>query len=187
MSLLLCIHRFTNVIIPDTLPSPCLSSSLLSYLSWGPTADLSARMEVALSAPQTLSEPLRRGTPLPLSQLVEESRSRANVPNRLLESSTSETLWYDAFILSLDFDVEKPAFSVLQKAHYVSLIVFFPLQKPMPNWKATAWSKQSPRCCTSVGLSWEMITWRSWWGKHFLIYLPHFPFTGYIGQLIWVI
>ncbi|XP_042369202.1 cilia- and flagella-associated protein 221 isoform X2 [Plectropomus leopardus] len=43
-------------------------------------------MEVALFAPQTLSEPLRRGTPLPLSQLVEESRSRANIPNHLLES-----------------------------------------------------------------------------------------------------
>uniref|UniRef100_A0A7N6ANU4 Uncharacterized protein n=1 Tax=Anabas testudineus TaxID=64144 RepID=A0A7N6ANU4_ANATE len=33
-----------------------------------------------------LSEPQRRGTPLPLSQLVEESRSRANIPNHLLES-----------------------------------------------------------------------------------------------------
>ncbi|XP_041822424.1 cilia- and flagella-associated protein 221 [Chelmon rostratus] len=43
-------------------------------------------MEVALSAPQMLSGPLRRGTPLPLSQLVEESRSRANIPNHLLES-----------------------------------------------------------------------------------------------------
>ncbi|XP_076008549.1 cilia- and flagella-associated protein 221 [Genypterus blacodes] len=44
-------------------------------------------MEVALRAPQTLSEPLRRGTPLPLNQLVEErSRSRASVPNHLLES-----------------------------------------------------------------------------------------------------
>ncbi|XP_049919028.1 cilia- and flagella-associated protein 221 isoform X2 [Epinephelus moara] len=43
-------------------------------------------MEVALSAPQILSEPLRRGTPLPLSQLVEDSRSRASVPNHLLES-----------------------------------------------------------------------------------------------------
>ncbi|XP_026219419.1 cilia- and flagella-associated protein 221 [Anabas testudineus] len=43
-------------------------------------------MEVALSGPQILSEPQRRGTPLPLSQLVEESRSRANIPNHLLES-----------------------------------------------------------------------------------------------------
>ncbi|CAG5932512.1 unnamed protein product [Menidia menidia] len=43
-------------------------------------------MEVALSGPQILSEPLRRGTPLPLSQLVEESRSRASIPNHLLES-----------------------------------------------------------------------------------------------------
>ncbi|GLD68476.1 cilia- and flagella-associated protein 221 isoform X1 [Lates japonicus] len=43
-------------------------------------------MEVAVSAPQILSEPQRRGTPLPLSQLVEESRSRANIPNHLLES-----------------------------------------------------------------------------------------------------
>uniref|UniRef100_UPI003AAC5FD2 cilia- and flagella-associated protein 221 n=1 Tax=Centroberyx gerrardi TaxID=166262 RepID=UPI003AAC5FD2 len=44
-------------------------------------------MEVALSAPQSLSEPLRRRrTPLPLGQLVEESRSRASVPNHLLES-----------------------------------------------------------------------------------------------------
>uniref|UniRef100_A0A3Q2PWD2 Cilia and flagella associated protein 221 n=1 Tax=Fundulus heteroclitus TaxID=8078 RepID=A0A3Q2PWD2_FUNHE len=32
-------------------------------------------MEVAPSGPQTLSEPHRRGTPLPLSQLVEETRS----------------------------------------------------------------------------------------------------------------
>uniref|UniRef100_A0A7N8XB94 Uncharacterized protein n=1 Tax=Mastacembelus armatus TaxID=205130 RepID=A0A7N8XB94_9TELE len=43
-------------------------------------------MEVALSAPQIPSEPVRRGTPLPLSQLVEESRSRVNIPNHLLES-----------------------------------------------------------------------------------------------------
>lgn len=43
-------------------------------------------MEVALSSPQTLSEPLRRGTPLPLSQLVEETGSRASIPNHLLES-----------------------------------------------------------------------------------------------------
>ncbi|XP_071320314.1 cilia- and flagella-associated protein 221 isoform X2 [Trachinotus anak] len=43
-------------------------------------------MEVAISAPQILSEPLRRGTPLPLNQLVEESRSRGNIPNHLLES-----------------------------------------------------------------------------------------------------
>ncbi|XP_070787047.1 cilia- and flagella-associated protein 221 [Enoplosus armatus] len=45
-------------------------------------------MEVAHSAPHVLSEPLRRGTPLPLSQLVEESRSRADVPNHLLESKS---------------------------------------------------------------------------------------------------
>ncbi|XP_042261354.1 cilia- and flagella-associated protein 221 [Thunnus maccoyii] len=43
-------------------------------------------MEVALSGPQIFPEPLRRGTPLPLSQLVEESSSRANIPNHLLES-----------------------------------------------------------------------------------------------------
>ncbi|XP_034407877.1 cilia- and flagella-associated protein 221 [Cyclopterus lumpus] len=43
-------------------------------------------MEVAPPAPQTLREPLRRRTPRPLSQLVEESRSRANFPNHLLES-----------------------------------------------------------------------------------------------------
>ncbi|KAM8903558.1 cilia- and flagella-associated protein 221 isoform 2-T3 [Spinachia spinachia] len=43
-------------------------------------------MEVALAASQTLWKPLRRGTPLPLGQLVEESRSRANTPNHLLES-----------------------------------------------------------------------------------------------------
>uniref|UniRef100_UPI0037E83F04 cilia- and flagella-associated protein 221 n=1 Tax=Semicossyphus pulcher TaxID=241346 RepID=UPI0037E83F04 len=42
-------------------------------------------MEVALSDPQILSEPLRRGAPLPLSQLV-ESRSRSNIPKHLLES-----------------------------------------------------------------------------------------------------
>ncbi|XP_075951224.1 cilia- and flagella-associated protein 221 [Anarhichas minor] len=43
-------------------------------------------MQVAPAAPQTPPEPLRRGAPLPLSQLVEESRSRANTPNHLLES-----------------------------------------------------------------------------------------------------
>ncbi|KAG8004627.1 hypothetical protein GBF38_008963 [Nibea albiflora] len=43
-------------------------------------------MEVALSASQIHSEPLRRRTPLPLNQLVEESRSRSNIPNHLLES-----------------------------------------------------------------------------------------------------
>ncbi|XP_072225663.1 cilia- and flagella-associated protein 221 [Leuresthes tenuis] len=42
-------------------------------------------MEVALSGPQIHSESPRRGTPLPLSQLVEQS-SRASVPNHLLES-----------------------------------------------------------------------------------------------------
>ncbi|XP_068446413.1 cilia- and flagella-associated protein 221 isoform X2 [Clinocottus analis] len=43
-------------------------------------------MEVALAAPQTPMEPLRMGTPRPLSQLVQESRSSANIPNHLLES-----------------------------------------------------------------------------------------------------
>ncbi|XP_056157076.1 cilia- and flagella-associated protein 221 [Lampris incognitus] len=43
-------------------------------------------MELVLSAPHSLSEPLRRGTPLPLGQLVEEGRPRASVPNHLLES-----------------------------------------------------------------------------------------------------
>lgn len=45
-----------------------------------------ARMEIALSALQILSEPLRRGTSLPLSQLVEESKSRA--PSRQPDPST---------------------------------------------------------------------------------------------------
>ncbi|XP_037617594.1 cilia- and flagella-associated protein 221 isoform X1 [Sebastes umbrosus] len=43
-------------------------------------------MEVALSATGVLPQPLRRGTPLPLSQLVEESQSGARGPNHLLES-----------------------------------------------------------------------------------------------------
>ncbi|XP_059183689.1 cilia- and flagella-associated protein 221 isoform X2 [Centropristis striata] len=43
-------------------------------------------MEPLISAPQTQSEPLRRGTPLPLSQLVEERRSGTNFPNHLLDS-----------------------------------------------------------------------------------------------------
>ncbi|KAA8579571.1 hypothetical protein FQN60_006664 [Etheostoma spectabile] len=43
-------------------------------------------MEVAFSSPQVVPESLRRGPPLPLSQLVEESRSTSNVPNHLLES-----------------------------------------------------------------------------------------------------
>ncbi|MEQ2220562.1 hypothetical protein ILYODFUR_006694 [Ilyodon furcidens] len=43
-------------------------------------------MEVAPSGPQTLSEAHRRGTPLPLSQLVEETRSRASIPTHLLDS-----------------------------------------------------------------------------------------------------
>uniref|UniRef100_A0A8D3E782 Uncharacterized protein n=1 Tax=Scophthalmus maximus TaxID=52904 RepID=A0A8D3E782_SCOMX len=47
------------------------------------------RMAVAPSAPQVrTSEPLRRGTPLPLSQLVEEEggRRRASIPDHLLDS-----------------------------------------------------------------------------------------------------
>ncbi|KAM3585207.1 uncharacterized protein V6R79_010217 [Siganus canaliculatus] len=40
-------------------------------------------MEVALSTSQMFSEPLRRGTPLPLSPLVEETRNKANIPNHL--------------------------------------------------------------------------------------------------------
>ncbi|XP_054479993.1 cilia- and flagella-associated protein 221 [Anoplopoma fimbria] len=43
-------------------------------------------MEVAPATLQTPLEPLRRGTPLPLSQLVEESRSGAQITNPLLES-----------------------------------------------------------------------------------------------------
>ncbi|KAM4560585.1 cilia- and flagella-associated protein 221 [Odontesthes bonariensis] len=43
-------------------------------------------MEVALSGPEIHSEPPRRGAPLPLSQLVEQSSSRASIPNHLLES-----------------------------------------------------------------------------------------------------
>lgn len=41
---------------------------------------------MAPSGPQTLSEPHRRGTPLPLSQLVEDTRSRASISNPLLDS-----------------------------------------------------------------------------------------------------
>lgn len=51
------------------------------------------RMEVALSAPQSLSEPLRRGTPLPLSQLVEENRDKAHILWNPLESSTVQCGW----------------------------------------------------------------------------------------------
>lgn len=51
------------------------------------------RMEVALSAPQSLSEPLRRGTPLPLSQLVEENRGKAHTLWNPLESSTVQRGW----------------------------------------------------------------------------------------------
>uniref|UniRef100_A0A3Q2GR55 Uncharacterized protein n=1 Tax=Cyprinodon variegatus TaxID=28743 RepID=A0A3Q2GR55_CYPVA len=43
-------------------------------------------LAVAPSGSLRLSEPHRRGTPLPLSQLVEETRSRASVPNHLLET-----------------------------------------------------------------------------------------------------
>ncbi|XP_029025636.2 cilia- and flagella-associated protein 221 [Betta splendens] len=43
-------------------------------------------MEVVQAGPQILPAPQRRGTPLPLSQLVEESRSRASIPNHLLTS-----------------------------------------------------------------------------------------------------
>ncbi|XP_027867106.1 cilia- and flagella-associated protein 221 isoform X1 [Xiphophorus couchianus] len=42
-------------------------------------------MEVATPVPQTLSEPQRKGTSLPLSQLVEQTRSKA-LPNHLLDS-----------------------------------------------------------------------------------------------------
>nr|XP_040032529.1 cilia- and flagella-associated protein 221 isoform X1 [Gasterosteus aculeatus aculeatus]XP_040032538.1 cilia- and flagella-associated protein 221 isoform X1 [Gasterosteus aculeatus aculeatus] len=55
-------------------------------------------MEVAPAAPQTLWKPLRRGTPLPLGQLVEQSRSRANTPNRLLESKIFSKLKSNSLI-----------------------------------------------------------------------------------------
>lgn len=53
----------------------------LSFWPW-PT------MEVALSAPQSLS----RGAALPLSQLMEENRGTAHIPNPL-ESSTVHCCW----------------------------------------------------------------------------------------------
>uniref|UniRef100_A0AAX7VSI7 Uncharacterized protein n=1 Tax=Astatotilapia calliptera TaxID=8154 RepID=A0AAX7VSI7_ASTCA len=57
-----------------------------------------ARMEVALSGPQTLSEPLRRRASLPLSQLVEATQSRGNIPNHLLESKIYANLKSNSLI-----------------------------------------------------------------------------------------
>ncbi|XP_026015848.1 cilia- and flagella-associated protein 221 isoform X1 [Astatotilapia calliptera] len=55
-------------------------------------------MEVALSGPQTLSEPLRRRASLPLSQLVEATQSRGNIPNHLLESKIYANLKSNSLI-----------------------------------------------------------------------------------------
>ncbi|XP_070711423.1 cilia- and flagella-associated protein 221 [Pempheris klunzingeri] len=78
-------------------------------------------MEVALSAPQILSEPLRRGTPLPLSQLVEESRSTANIPNHLLESKIYAKLKSNSLIQAeppvlhfSGFELEKDYMKILK-------------------------------------------------------------------------
>ncbi|KAM8722681.1 cilia- and flagella-associated protein 221 [Acanthopagrus schlegelii] len=78
-------------------------------------------MEVALSAPRSLSEPLRRGTPLPLSQLVEESRSRDNIPNHLLESKIYAKLKSNSLIQAeppelhfSGFELEKDYIKILK-------------------------------------------------------------------------
>ncbi|KAL6115391.1 cfap221 [Pungitius sinensis] len=55
-------------------------------------------MEVAPAASQTLWKPFRRGTSLPLGQLVEESRSRANTPNHLLETKIFSKLKKNSLI-----------------------------------------------------------------------------------------
>ncbi|XP_075871878.1 cilia- and flagella-associated protein 221 isoform X2 [Nelusetta ayraudi] len=47
-------------------------------------------MEVALSAQRMLSEPLRRGTSLPLTQLVEKTKARAGVPKGRPDSKVKQ-------------------------------------------------------------------------------------------------
>ncbi|XP_073318608.1 cilia- and flagella-associated protein 221 [Pagrus major] len=78
-------------------------------------------MEVALAAPRSLSEPLRRGTPVPLSQLVEESRSRDNIPNHLLESKIYAKLKSNSLIQAeppelhfSGFELEKDYIKILK-------------------------------------------------------------------------
>ncbi|KAM6957961.1 LOW QUALITY PROTEIN: cilia- and flagella-associated protein 221 [Tautogolabrus adspersus] len=56
-------------------------------------------MDTVLSAPQMLSRSLQRVTPMmPLSQLVEESRSTSNIPNHLLESKLFDKLKSNSLI-----------------------------------------------------------------------------------------
>ncbi|XP_029302570.1 cilia- and flagella-associated protein 221 [Cottoperca gobio] len=87
-------------------------------------------MEVALSAPQILSEPLRSGTPRPLSQLVEESRSRANIPNHLLESKIYAKLKSNSLIQAdppelhfSGFDLGKDCIKILKLINISSEVV----------------------------------------------------------------
>nr|XP_046238673.1 cilia- and flagella-associated protein 221 isoform X2 [Scatophagus argus] len=78
-------------------------------------------MEVALSGPQIPSEPLRRGTPLPLGQLVEETRNRANIPNHLLQSKIYAKLKSNSLIQAeppvlhfSGFELEKDYIKILK-------------------------------------------------------------------------
>lgn len=55
---------------------------------------------MALSAQRMLSEPLRRGTSLPLTQLVEKTKARAGVPKGRPDSS-SKTIPFSFFFFIL--------------------------------------------------------------------------------------
>uniref|UniRef100_A0A672YC52 Uncharacterized protein n=1 Tax=Sphaeramia orbicularis TaxID=375764 RepID=A0A672YC52_9TELE len=71
-----------------------------------------AKMEVTCSAPQMFTEPHRRGTPLPLNPLVEENRSRANVPNHLLESKVYAKLKSNSLIQAEPAEVHFSGFEL---------------------------------------------------------------------------
>lgn len=142
------ISRFTSIIISQhtavsLTPLQPSAIPLMRIQSWP-----FSRMEVATPVPQTLSEPQRKGTSLPLSQLVEETRSKA-LPNHLLDSSTCINI--------------VPLISCCNYSIF-STYLHFLLKKSTPGWKVTVTSKQTPLSFTSAALSLGRVTPRPWWG-----------------------
>ncbi|XP_063733661.1 cilia- and flagella-associated protein 221 isoform X2 [Eleginops maclovinus] len=89
------------------------------------------RMEVALSGPRKLPEPLRRGTPLPLSQLVEESRNTANAPNHLLESKIYAKLKSNSLIQADPPELHFSGFEMGK--HYVKILKLINISSEVMN------------------------------------------------------
>ncbi|XP_038150678.1 cilia- and flagella-associated protein 221 [Cyprinodon tularosa] len=117
-------------------------------------------MEVAPSGSLRLSEPHRRGTPLPLSQLVEETRSRASIPNHLLETkiyaklkSNSQIQADPAELHFTSFDLGKNYTKILKLINISSEVINIHIIPTLTKYFHTTYTK---KCRLIPGLSYTL-------------------------------